>query len=346
MANKLFDCSSGSNERRNMEKLQWGILGTGKIAHKFAEALAMLPDAHLAAVGSRSRETADNFGDRWQIPRRHATYEKFMQDDEVDVVYVATPHPLHRENTLGCLRTGKAVLCEKPFAMHAAEAQEMIDLAKEKKLFLMEAMWTRYFPVMRKVRSLLAEGVLGEVRSLLVDFAFHAEYDPSGRLFNRALGGGALLDLGVYPVSLASLVFNGPPREIVSLAKLGATGVDEQAAAIFGYADGRQALMTFSFLYDSTSEVHIEGVKGRLRIHTPWWHPDTITWTHGDGREEIICLPYIGNGYAHEAQEVMECLRAGRLESAEMPLEETLNIMKTMDAMRAQWGLRYAADGA
>jgi predicted dehydrogenase len=327
-----------------MDAIRWGILGTGGIARKFADALALLPDARLTAVGSRTSASAETFGAAYQVPHRHGSYAELMEDPDVDVVYVATVHPLHCENSMGCLTAGKAVLCEKPFTLNLGEAEQVVVLARKKKLFLMEAMWTRYFPAAVKIRSLLAEGALGEVRQVQADFGVKPEFRPDGRLFNPALGGGALLDLGVYPVSLASMVFGEFPRHIASCASMGSTGVDEQSAAVLEYSDGRMAAVSCSMRFVSPQEAHIIGTEGRIRIHRPWWYPDTITITRAGDKEETLTLPYRGNGYPHEAMEVMDCLRAGRLESRVMPLDESLQIMKTLDAMRAQWGLKYPGE--
>jgi predicted dehydrogenase len=327
-----------------MDAIRWGILGTGGIARKFAEALALLPDARMTAVGSRTPASAASFGAKWKIPNRHGSYTALMADPEVDAVYIATPHVLHRENALGCLTAGKAVLCEKPFTINARQAEEVIALARKKRIFLMEAMWTRFLPVFVKIRSLLAEGAIGEVRQVQADFAFRADFDPKGRLFDPALGGGALLDIGVYPVSLASMVFAEAPQRIASLAVLGATGVDEQSAAVMEYSAGRLAVISFSLRFTSPQEACIIGTAGQIRIHRPWWHADSITISRGGRDEETITLPNLGNGYPHEAVEVMECLRGGKLESRVMPLDETLHIMQTLDAIRAEWGLKYPGE--
>jgi predicted dehydrogenase len=327
-----------------MKTIRWGILGTGGIARKFAEGLQQLPDAQLVSVGSRTRAAADAFGDAWKIPRRHGSYKELAADPETDVIYIATIHPLHYENCIDCLTAGKAVLCEKPFTINAAQAKEVIERAREKKIFLMEAMWTRYFPVFDKIRELIAQGALGEIRMVDVDFAFRPPvYDPKSRIYDRALGGGALMDIGIYPVSLASMVFGEFPRRILSSAVMGRTGVDEQAAVILEYSGERQASITFSFRYDSPQEAHIIGSEGRIRIHRSWWYPSALTFTHA-GKDEVFTLPYQGNGYPHEAVEVMECLRAGRTESRHMPLDETLRIMRTLDAIRSEWGLKYPGD--
>jgi predicted dehydrogenase len=323
-----------------MDKIRWGILGTGDIAGKFAHALRTLPDAEIAAVGSRSKESAEAFGAAWRIPRRHASYAALMEDPGVDVIYVATPHNLHRENCIGCLEAGKAVLCEKPFTINAREAEEVIRVARAKRLFLMEGMWTRFFPGMAKVRELLAQRAVGEVRMVQVDMCYPAKADPRRRLLDPALGGGALLDLGVYPVSFASMV-SGPPEKIASTAHFGSTGVDEQTSWVFTYAGGNQASATCSFLYDSPKEAVISGTGGEIRIHRTWFFPARITHTPAGGKPREYRLSYLDNGFPHEARKVMDCLRAGKLESAVMPLDETLAIMRTLDSIRAQIGLRY-----
>jgi len=326
-----------------VEKIRWGILGTGNIAKKFAAGLRVLPDAELVAVGSRAQATAEAFGAAFDVAHRHASYEALAADPEVDVIYVSTPHPLHCENTLLCLDAGKAVLCEKPFAINAAQAQLMIDRARAKGLFLMDAVWTRFLPVMVKVRELLAAGVLGEVQLLHADFGFRAEFDPAGRLFNPALGGGGLLDVGIYTAQLAALVFGGPPTQVAALASLGATGVDEQAALLFGYAGGRMAQLTCATRTTTHHEASIFGTEARIRLHAPWWRGDTLSLYRSPTPEpdEVIQCPITGNGYNYEAAAVMACLRAGKRESDIMPLDETLQLMQTLDAVRAQWGLRY-----
>lgn len=326
------------------EKIRWGILGTGNIARSFAQGLSYLPDDHLIAVGSRSAESANHFADIFRIPTRHASYEALAADPEVDVIYIATPHPLHCENTLLCLDAGKAVLCEKPFAINARQASKMIARAREKGLFLMEAMWTRYFPIMTKLRDLIRSGAIGEVRMLQADFGFYAPFDPSGRLFDPALGGGALLDVGIYPLSLASMIF-GRPSQITGLAHLGKSGVDEQNALILAYEQGQMALLSSAVSTTTPQEAVIMGTRGRIKITAPWWQPASmIVWSEDRIAGEEIELPFGGNGYQFEAAEVIRCLREGLLESPLMPLDETLSIMETMDTIRAQWGLKYPVE--
>ncbi len=321
------------------QTIRWGILSTGNIAHQFAKGLGDLPDTELVAVGSRSQEGADAFGDEFGVPNRHSSYEALAADPEVDAVYVGTPHPFHKDNTLLCLAAGKAVLCEKPFALNLGQAREMVAAARAHETFLMEAMWTRFLPHMVKLRELLAEGAVGELRMLQADFGFRAAFDPEHRLFDPALGGGALLDVGVYPVSLAHHLF-GPPVEVKSFGNLGATGVDEETAVVMSHGAGQLALLAAASRLQTPHLAVLSGTEGRVELKN-WWYPTDLT-LHRDGREpETVRVPCPLNGYNYEALEVNACLRAGKLESDLLPLSETLEVMKTLDAVRAGWGLRY-----
>lgn len=324
--------------------IRWGIIGTGNIASQFADGLGVLPDAQLVAVGSRTQASADVFGDKYQIPHRHATYQALVNDPDVDIVYVSTPHPRHKEDTLLCLEAGKPVLCEKPFTLNAQDTEAVIAVARQKKLFLMEAMWTRYLPAFAKLRELLAQGVLGEVRLLQVDFGFHAQVEPSHRLLDLALGGGALLDVGVYTVSLASLVFGQQPSDIASQVFFGATGADVLSATIFRYDNCQLASLSCGLLTNTPQDAIIIGANGVIRIHAPFWHSDGLTLSLHGQDDQVFSLPRHGNGYNYEAAEAMACLRAGKLESDVMPLDETISIMQTLDQIRNQWGLRYPAE--
>jgi len=322
------------------DKIRWGILSTGWIANKFARGLSVLPDAEIVAVGSRAQATADAFGDQFDVPHRHASYAALAADPDVDVVYIGTPHPFHKENSLLCLQAGKAVLCEKPFTINAGEAEEVIALAREKGLFLMEALWSRYIPVIVRLREMLAEGAIGEVRALTADLGFRREVDPQSRLFDPELGGGALLDVGIYPISFASMVL-GTPSRIASMATMGQTGVDELAGIVFGYDEGQLAILHTALQTNTAIEATVMGTRGQMRVHSPWYYGTTLTLSVEEHENEVISLPYEGNGYNFEAAEVMRCLREGKRESDVMPLNETLAIMQTLDAIRAQWGFKY-----
>lgn len=323
------------------DKIRWGILGTGTIARKFAEGLSVLPDAELRAVGSRYHRRSQVFGEEFHAPNRHESYAALANDPEVDVIYVATPHSLHQENSLLCLNAGKPVLCEKPFTINAAQARDVIAVAREKKLFLMEAMWTRFIPAVVKVRELIAAGAIGEVRMLHSHFGFRADPDESGRLSAPELGGGSLLDVGVYPIAFAYMVFGHAPEKIVSMAALGRDGVDEQAAFTLGFKGGALALCSSAISTTTPYDTYIMGTEGMLKLHAPFWCSEKVTLIPEGGEDTVYELPLGGNGFNCEAAAVMECLRTGKLEHPSMPLDETIQIMETMDTLRAQWGLKY-----
>ena len=325
------------------EKIRWGIIGTGDIAKKFATGLSVLSDSELVAVASRARKTADVFGELFHVENRHENYQSLAHDPDVDVVYVSTPHSLHKENTLMCLRAGKPVLCEKPFAINAKEATEMVRLARERKLFLMEAMWTRFFPLMARVSEIIGANTIGEVRMLMADFGYRSE-DQNLWVFDPNFGGGGLLDVGIYPLSFSHQLF-GVPKQITTLSHLHA-GVDEQSAVILGYEGGRIAVLASAIRTETPQVAYLLGTKGRIYIHPPWWKPKALTLSVNGRADELIQIPYQGNGYNYEAAEVARCLREGRTESDTMPLDETLAVMKTMDSIRNQWNLKYPMEQA
>ncbi|MBC7765125.1 MAG: Gfo/Idh/MocA family oxidoreductase, partial [Hyphomonadaceae bacterium] len=250
--------------------IRWGIVGTGAIAKKFASAIKQVDGAELVAVASRSQTSADTFACEFDVPQTYASYEAMANDSTVDVVYIATPHPYHCENTQLFLNAKKAVLCEKPFAMNAKQAQEMIACARKNNVFLMEAMWTRTIPENMAVRALLEQGVIGEVKSLQASFGFRAQWQPEGRLFNKALGGGALLDVGIYVVSYASMIFGKPPDTISGFAQIGTTGVDEQNAMIFGYNSGQMATLLSAVRSELDNQAVIYGEKGKIVVPRFW----------------------------------------------------------------------------
>jgi predicted dehydrogenase len=325
--------------------LRWGIIATGRIAHLFADALLTLDGAELVAVASRTQESADSFGDAYKVPHRHVGAEALAQDADVDVVYVASPHPFHCENTLTCLRAGKHVLCEKPFAINAREAAEMIETARAKGVFLMEAMWTHFFPAMANVRDLIASGAIGHVNLLQANFCFRAKWDPCSRLFAPELGGGALLDVGIYNVALARMVFQRKPSRISSMAHLGKTGVDEQSSVILDYDNGAMAVLTCATNTNTPHEAAIYGTDGFIKIPHMFWQPDRIIVKAGQAPEQDIRFDRTGNGYNYEAAEVADCLRSGILESRIVPLDATLENMTILDRCREQWGLVYPTEG-
>lgn len=326
-----------------MDSIRWGILATGNIAAKLAAAINDVDDAELLAVGSRSQASADAFGDKWGVPRRYNSYTALAADPDVDVIYIATPHSYHDDNMRLCLEAGKHVLCEKPFTLNASEAETCVALAREKGLFLMDAMWMRTIPAIIQVRRWLEDDRIGQPRLLQADFTFDMEFDPDHRLFNPALGGGALLDVGVYPLALASMVM-GDPEMISGQAILGQTGVDELDGIILSYPTEALAVLSCGIRAEKPQEATIMGSNGRIVIHPPFHCPDTLTLYSGDNAPETVTIPFSGNGYVHEVVEVNSCLRDGRLESPLMPLDETIRLMRQMDTLRAMWGVRYPGE--
>jgi predicted dehydrogenase len=322
--------------------MRWAILGTGKIAKRFATALNNIPDeAELLAVGSRAQATGEAFGNTYHIPRRYVGYDKVMADPDVDIVYVGTPTVYHRREVTACLEAGKHVLCEKPLTINAGEAEALIALAKQKDRFLMEAMWTRFFPIHVRIRELLAEQALGEVHGVVINFMATAPYDVKNRFFDINLGGGVLLDTGSYGISWAQQLF-GQPQEVVGLAQFGESGVDYRCACILKFATGQLATMTTCQTSVDVKEAVIYGTTGKIEVHDPWYKPTGMTVTLAGQKPQVIEMPLGAfNGYEYEARAVMGCIAAGQRQCEVMPLAQTLSIVKTLDELRRQWGFKY-----
>ncbi len=312
------------------EPLRWGILGTGHIARTFARDLQYLDDAVVAAIGSRTQSSADAFADEFQVARRYGSYDGLVADDDVDVIYVATPHPMHATNATLALEHGKAVLVEKPFTMTAQEARELVATARAKGLFLMEAMWTRFLPHVLAIRELLARGVLGEIVAVEADHGQWFERDPAFRLFAPELGGGALLDLGVYPVSFASMIL-GPPERLTALVDPTFTGVDGQASMLFGYASGAQAILTCTSSARTATRACISGTDARIEIDGDFYAATSFTLVHRNESRERFEFTSPGRGLYYQAREVAARLGAGDTESDVMPLDESVSIMETIE---------------
>ena len=332
------------------QPIRWGILGTGKIAKAFATALQDTPDAQLVAVASRSVDSATKFIAEYAPGqagvRAHGSYQALADDPEVDVVYIATPHPMHHENAIMCLNGGKALLVEKTFTMNRREAEEIFALARAKQLFVMEAMWTRFMPAVIEARRIVDSGEIGAPANITADFGFTSDAGPEHRLFNPALGGGALLDLGIYPLSMAAY-FLGEVTGVKAQGEMTADGVDMQTAFTLKHANGALSSCLCSLRSRTPTELTISGTKGFLRLSDRFHNTEafSVTVVSGASRSErTVTVPRSGNGYTHEAQEVGRCLRAGLIESPVMPHAETLNLMGVLDDIRAQIGLRYSAD--
>jgi predicted dehydrogenase len=312
-----------------VEALRWGIIGTGRIAQTFASDLTLIDDGVVAAVGSRSRASAEAFGDAFGVARRYDSYEALVNDPQIDAVYVATPHPMHHANAVLALDAGKAVLVEKAFTMTVDEALDLVQRARSRGLFLMEAMWTRFLPHVVALREVIAAGELGELVAFVADHGKWFEKDPSSRLFAPELGGSAMLDLGVYPVSFASMIL-GTPTRVVSMVTPAFSGVDATASAIFGYANGEQAVITCTSSARSATRASVIGTKARVEIDGDFYAPTSFVLQPRVGDPRHFSFETHGRGLHYEASHVAHCIRAGLTESEVMPLDETIAILRTM----------------
>ncbi|MBV6443262.1 MAG: gfo/Idh/MocA family oxidoreductase [Haliscomenobacteraceae bacterium CHB4] len=328
-----------------MRTYNWGIIGASKIARKFADDLKRLSNARLHAVASTSADRAAAFAAEYGAAHSFGRYEDMVHCPDLDIVYVATPHVLHCENTLFCLEHGIPVLCEKPFAMNSAEAHRMVAAARKNRVFLMEALWTRFIPAVSQVFELIEAGEIGMVHTVKSDFGFRMPFDPSHRIFNKALGGGSLLDIGIYPALLSLLTFGKPDaKDILAAATFTQTGVDESCAFSFRYPGNRLAIGHSTVAATTPVEAWLFGTEGTIYLHPRWHHTERLTVSRYEGRGEIkhdLQFPYEGWGYAFEAAHVMQCLENEMLESDKLPLDLTLNLVETLDDIRAKVGLEY-----
>jgi predicted dehydrogenase len=328
------------------QSVRWGILATGGIAAAFTADLVDLPDAEVVAVASRSEASAKAFAERFGIERAYGDWDALAEDADIDVVYVATPHAAHRAAAGLCLTAGRNVLCEKAFTLNTREAEELVGLAKEHGRFLMEAMWMYCNPLVRRLKALVDDGAIGEVRTVQADFGLAGPFPPSHRLRDPAQGGGALLDLGVYPVSFAHLLL-GEPSDVTAKAVLSEEGVDLQTGVLLSWDSGALASLHCSLTGGTATIASVTGSLGRIDIPNGFFHPDRFV-LHRDGRdpEEFVADPADGprNSLKHEAREVMRALRAGETESPLVPLEGTLAVMRTLDAVRDRIGVRYPGE--
>ena len=327
-----------------MEKIRWGIISTGHISGRFAEALEILPEAELAAVASRTIDKAAEFAEKYKIPKAYGTYEELADDPEIDVVYIGTPHSFHLDNSIMCMRKGKSVLCEKALTINAHEAKEMVRVAREENVFLMEAMIPRHIPLIKNVLKWINDGKIGETRMVKASRCARGEFDPNARQLNPELGGGSLLDVGVYVISFASMIFNKEPKEVVGLSHIGEIGSDEQGVAILKYDKGEIADLSFALRTNAVDEAYILGTEGYIKIHDLFAVPTKASLVVDGNEIEVLEEPIIGNALNYEAEEVMRCLKAGLKESPFMTLDESVQIMETMDKIRKPWDLVYSND--
>ena len=321
------------------EKIRWGIVGLGNIAQKFADDLKLLTEAELIAVASRDIEKARNFGTLNNAKYAFGSYQELFDCEDVDVVYIATPHTSHAALSIEAMKQGRNVLCEKPMGINRGEVEQMITVARENKVFLMEALWSRFNPSIRKVKDLLDDGLIGDIAYIHADFAFFAlDRDENGRLLNPALAGGSLLDIGIYPIFLAYLIL-GYPEKILATSKIYKTGVDIQTSMIFEYANA-QAILYSGLTSDSEMKAQISGSDGTVYL-APRWHEAEEYSIEKNGQVEKVRLPKKGKGYEYEIEEVHRCLKNGALESNYWSLKNTTDLISIMDDIRNQTGVVF-----
>lgn len=319
---------------------RWGILGAGRIAAKFCESLCFVEGSEVYAVASRDIENAKTYAAKYNATKFYNSYDDLINDENIDIIYIATPHPFHYEQTMNCLQHNKAVLCEKPMSLSNKQTTEMIAFAEEKKIFLMEGMWTACMPYIEKIKSLIGEDTIGKPQYVSADFCFDAPRDVDGRLYNKSLGGGSVLDVGIYTVFLATLIL-GEPSIIKSVSKLTSTGVDEYANTIMQYPGGQTAHLLSGISFNTPIEAEIIGTKGSIKIKSPWFKATDFSVQLNDGPTENFCLPHGSNGFEHEIKEVMYCLDNGLFQSNKMPHHVTLSISKILDEVLQQAGVTY-----
>ncbi len=327
--------------------IRWGILGCGRIARKFASDLKLVKNAELVACGARSKQSADEFVQEFSVKHKHYSYEDLVINKEVDVIYIATPHSHHYEHTLLCIKNNKAVLCEKAFAINYTQAEEMIRAARDKKVFLMEAVWTKFLYPFNKVKQMIDDGMIGQIKGMSLNFGFRPPADAPQRVYDPELGGGTVLDIGIYNV-FATLFFLGKPDAIEATMTPASTGVDAQCAVTFNYNSGAIAQLFSTFLSDTSTALDIYGTEGRIHLTARYYTPFT-TIEYYTGKPDTKQIIYSGEnqegfGYQYEAQHVCECLEKGLKESNIMTHADTLLLMETLDKIRNKAGIKYSVD--
>ena len=322
-----------------LQKVRWGIIGLGGIAHKFANDLNLVESAEITAVASRSIEKAEEFREEYNAKHAFGSYEELFQCQEVDVIYIATPHTSHKEWSIKAMNHGKHVLCEKPMGMRRSDIEALVSVAKSNKVFLMEALWSRFNPTIKKVKELVDMGEIGELGYLHADFAFYALDRPEeGRLLNPNLGGGSLLDIGIYPIFLSYLLL-GKPEKIQSSSKFYKTGVEIQTSMLFDYPNA-QALLYSGLTSASKMEAEISGSKGSIFLY-PQWHAAKGYSLKLDGKTQNFDMPTLGNGYTYEIEEVNTCLQEGKLESELWTHQNSLDLAELLETIRIQNGITF-----
>ncbi len=319
---------------------RWGILGAGRIAEKFCTALNFVKGSEVYAVASRDVDRAKAYAQKFNAARFYDNYNDLINDEQVDIIYIATPHAFHYEQTLACLQNKKAVLCEKPSSLGYGQTKQMIEAANENKVFLMEGMWTGCMPFMEKIQSLIMEDVIGSIQCLSADFGFTAPVDLESRLYNKSLGGGAMMDVGVYPLYLATAIL-GAPSQLKVLSRLAATGIDEYINIALQYPTGETAQLLSSIVFNTNIEASIIGTKGRINIENPWFKATDFSVHLNDGSVENFSIPHLSNGFEHEIMEVMHCLGNGLLQSEKLPHQLSLLMSKITGEVLKEAGVVY-----
>lgn len=326
-----------------MEKINWGIVAPGRIAGKFVNDLLLVPDAQLHAVASRSLERAQDFAEKYGATHTFGSYDEMTDCPDLDVVYIASPHSFHFENAMLFLEKGIPVLCEKPMAINGQQVEKMVEMARRKNVFFMEAIWTRFLPSFKKTMELIESGAIGNIKTVRADFGFNCPFNPDHRLFNINLGGGSLLDVGIYPVFLA-LHLLGKPEKIRAMADFSSTGSDNSCGMIFQFSEGRTAVLDSSVAADTRTDAFIYGEKGHIHMHPRFHETESLSLHPHDGEEQHFDTPKKGFGYYYEILEVNECLRQGKKESDNLPLDFSLLLIETLDTVRREIGLVYPQD--
>lgn len=321
-------------------KINWGIIGAGRISNTVAHDMQLVPNTNLHAIASRDTDRAQKFAERHGVTKYYDSYEALASDPLIDVVYIATPHPKHIENTLLCLKNGKHVLCEKPMGMDSSQVNRMISMAKSQGLFLMEALWTRFIPATEKLLELLNAGNIGKILTVHADFGFKSAFNPESRLFNKALGGGALMDIGIYPIYLALLLL-GKPKTIKAVARMTETQVDSYCAMLFDYDHSAQAMLEATFESDTPVEAIIYGEEGIIKMHRRWHHTTKISVDKAGESTVEHEMPYTGHGYTFEIEEVNRCIQNKLSESTKMPHAMSLELIDTIDRVKQEIGMEY-----
>lgn len=324
-------------------KIKWGIIGLGNIANKFAGDLQLSKNAILYGIASRNIEKAKKFSQKYNSIKYYGSYEELAKNPEIDVIYIATPHTFHFENTMMCLKYGKSVLCEKPLGVNADEVKTMLNEARSKKIFLMEALWTRFIPATEKLIEMIRDKIIGDIIFIRSDFGFKGDLNLEGRVYNKKLGGGSLLDIGIYPIYL-SLLTLGLPTNIKVMARMTQTEVDSYCAMLFDYDNSSKAILESTLEADTPTEAYIYGSKGLIKLHSRFHHSEKISLYQNGELKEVFDMKYKGEGYLYEIEEVNKCLKENSVESIKLPHSVSLNLITLLDKVKNKIGLGYKSN--